>query len=185
MKIRYNRVCPAEIAGILDNGIRRWLQNPRKMLEPFVKEGMTVLDLGCGPGFFSTEIARIVGSSGLVIASDLQEEMLHKLRKKIKGTELEKRIVLHKCEEDVIGISEEVDLAIAFYVLHEVPDPEKTLNELASIVKTNGLLFIAEPYLHVSSKGFSKFLKIALDNGFTIVGRPKVFLSRAVVLKKG
>ncbi|UGV41714.1 class I SAM-dependent methyltransferase [Methanococcoides orientis] len=184
MNIRYNRVCPAAISGILDNRIRRWFQKPREILEPYVKEGMTVLDLGCGPGFFSTEIARMVGSSGLVIASDLQEEMLHKLRKKIQGTELEGRIVLHKCKEDVIGISEKVDLAIAFYMLHEVPNPEKTLNELASIVKGNGFLFIAEPYLHVSPKSFNKTIKIALNNGFTIVERPKVFLSRAVVLKK-
>ncbi|WP_445475287.1 class I SAM-dependent methyltransferase [Methanococcoides methylutens] len=184
MKIRYNRVCPAAISGILDNRIRRWFQKPRKILEPYVQEGMTVLDLGCGSGFFSIEIARMVGSSGLVIASDLQEGMLRKLRKKIKGTDLEKRVILHKCEEDVIGISEKVDLAIVFYMLHEVPNPEKTLNELSSIVKTNGFLFIAEPYLHVSSKGFNNTIKMALDNGFTIVERPKIFLSRAVVLKK-
>ncbi len=177
-------MCPAEIAGILDNRIRRWLQKPRAILEPYVKEGMTVLDLGCGPGFFSIEIARMVGSSGLVIASDLQEGMLRKLRKKIQATELEKRVILHKCEEDLIGISENVDLAIAFYVLHEVVNPEKTLNELASIVKTNGFLFIAEPYIHVSSNEFKNTVRMALDNGFTIVERPKIFFSRAVVLKK-
>ncbi len=177
-------MCPAAISGILDNKIRRWFQKPSKILEPYVKEGMTVLDLGCGSGFFSIEIAWMVGSSGLVIASDLQEGMLHKLRKKIQGTELEERIVLHKCKEDVIGISEMVDLTIAFYMLHEVAKPEKTLNELASIVKANGLLFIAEPYLHVSAKSFDKTIRMALDNGFTIVERPKVFLSRAVVLKK-
>ncbi|MEL4304323.1 class I SAM-dependent methyltransferase [Methanococcoides sp. LMO-2] len=184
MNIRYNRVCPAAISGILDNRIRRWFQKPREILDPYIKEGMTVLDLGCGPGYFSTEMARMVGSSGLVIAADLQEGMLRKLEKKIQGTELEKHIVLHKSEEDIIGISEKVDLAIAIYMLHEVSKPEKTINELASIVKANGLLFIAEPYLHVSSKRFNEFVRTALDNGFTIVERPNLFFSRAVVLKK-
>ncbi len=47
-----NRVCPVERAGNLDNRFRRWIQNPRKILGPYMREGMTVLDLGCGPGFF-------------------------------------------------------------------------------------------------------------------------------------
>jgi ubiquinone/menaquinone biosynthesis C-methylase UbiE len=73
-----NRVCPTAIAGYLDNRFRRWFQNPRKILGPYIKEGMTVLDLGCGPGFFSIDIAQMVGKSGRVIASDLQVGMLHK-----------------------------------------------------------------------------------------------------------
>ncbi len=44
-----NRVCPVELAGSLDNRFRRWLQNPRKILAPYVREGMKVLDIGCGP----------------------------------------------------------------------------------------------------------------------------------------
>ncbi|MDD5774075.1 MAG: methyltransferase domain-containing protein, partial [bacterium] len=91
-----NPVFPAERSGTLDNKLRRWMQDPKKILSPYVKEGMTVLDIGCGPGFFSIDIARMVGKSGRVIASDLQEEMLQKLRDKIQGTELEERITLHK-----------------------------------------------------------------------------------------
>jgi len=45
----------------------------------------------------------MVGKSGRVIAADLQEGMLQKLRKKIRGTELEERITLHKCEENKIA----------------------------------------------------------------------------------
>ncbi len=51
------RVCPVALSGSLDNSIRRWLQNPKKILSPYIKEGMTVLDVGCGPGFFSIEMA--------------------------------------------------------------------------------------------------------------------------------
>jgi len=96
MSDRNNCVCPVEIAGGLDNRIRRWLQNPKKILGPYIEEGKIILDLGCGPGFFSIDMAQMVGKSGRVIASDLQEGMLHKVRDKIKGTELEERITLHK-----------------------------------------------------------------------------------------
>ncbi len=65
-----NRVCPVELAHSLDSRVRRWLQNPQKILSPFVSEGMTALDVGCGPGFFSIELARLVGPEGKVIAWD-------------------------------------------------------------------------------------------------------------------
>jgi ubiquinone/menaquinone biosynthesis C-methylase UbiE len=78
-----NRVCPVELANSLDNKIRRWLQNPQKILSPYVKEGMKILDVGCGPGFFSVELAKMVGAHGKVYAVDLQEGMLQKLRDKI------------------------------------------------------------------------------------------------------
>jgi hypothetical protein len=38
-----HRVCPVEKAGILDSRLRRWLQNPRKIVSPYIQEGMTVL----------------------------------------------------------------------------------------------------------------------------------------------
>ena len=55
MTAEKNRVCPVELADSLDSKIRRFLQNPQKILKPFVSEGMKVLDIGCGPGFFSIE----------------------------------------------------------------------------------------------------------------------------------
>ena len=100
------RVCPVEIAGGLDNSIRRLLQNPRRILSPFIRKGMTVLDLGCGPGFFSIEIAQMLNNSGKVIAADLQMGMLEKLKQKIKGTEIEQKIKLHKCQDNNIGVTE-------------------------------------------------------------------------------
>ena len=79
MKNINTRVCPVALSGSLDNRIRRWLQNPEKILRPYITEGMAVLDVGCGPGFFSLEMARMVGKSGRVIAADMQEGMLQKV----------------------------------------------------------------------------------------------------------
>ncbi len=90
-----HRVCPVERAGTLDSSVRRWLHNPEKILKPYIHEGMAVLDIGCGPGAFTIDIAQMVGKSGRVIAADLQEGMLQKLREKIQGTALEERITLH------------------------------------------------------------------------------------------
>ena len=106
------RVCPVERAGGLDSKIRRWVQGPQKILGPYIQAGMTVLDLGCGPVFFSLALAQMVGGSGRVIASDLQEGMLDKIGDKIRGTGLADRIILHKCEANRIGVSTPVDFVL-------------------------------------------------------------------------
>lgn len=41
-----NRVCPVELAGGLDNKIRRLFQNPYKILKPYIEPGMKVFELG-------------------------------------------------------------------------------------------------------------------------------------------
>jgi ubiquinone/menaquinone biosynthesis C-methylase UbiE len=180
-----NRVCPVARAGHLDSRIRRWFQDPRKILSPYIKEGMTVLDLGCGPGFFSIDMAEMVGKTGKVIASDLQEGMLRILGNKIRGTELEDRIVLHACGEDTIGLSDRVDFVLAFYVVHEIPDQKKFFNEIGSILKPDGRVLIVEPPLHVSKGEFEGMIETSGEAGFTPAGKPGVFLSKAVVLEKG
>jgi len=184
MSGRGNHVCPVERAGSLDNRIRRWAQNPRKILEPHVREGMTVLDIGCGPGFFSVEMAKMVDESGRVIAADLQEGMLEKLRAKIQGTELEQRITLHKCPENSIGVSGNVDFVLAFYMVHEVPNKQEFFSEIRSILKPDGQILIVEPPFHVSKRAFEKTIEKAKDAGLTPVERPKVFLSKAALLRK-
>jgi ubiquinone/menaquinone biosynthesis C-methylase UbiE len=186
MSDKNKRVCPVEIAGSLDSKIRRWLQNPKTILEPYIQKGMTVLDMGCGPGFFSIEMADMVGENGRVIAADLQEGMLQKLKNKIRGTEVEKRIELHKCEENKIGVSEQVDFVLAFYMVHEVPDQKKFFGEIGSILKQNGLFLIVEPKIfHVSKKAFDETIRNAKESGLVPAKIPKFFLSWAVVLRKG
>ena len=182
---RHNRVCPVERAGSLDHKLRRWIQNPRKILGPYVEEGMTVLDMGCGPGFFSIDMAQMVGRSGRVIASDLQEGMLQKVRDKIKGTALEERITLHKCEENRIGVTAHVDFVLLFYIVHEVLNKKAFFYEIATILRQTGQVLIVEPSFHVSRSAFEETVKKAGAAGLPSAEGPKVFLSKTIVLKKG
>jgi ubiquinone/menaquinone biosynthesis C-methylase UbiE len=178
------RICPVGLAGGLDNAVRRWLQDPRKILQPYVNQGMTVLDFGCGPGFFTLELARLVGKSGRVIACDLQDGMLQKLRARIKGTQFEDVITLHKCREDQIDVSDVVDFVLVFYMLHEVPDQDKYLKEICSLLKPGGKVLLVEPPFHVSKSEFHETVDKARIAGLMPVGSPRVFMGRTAVLKK-
>ena len=179
-----NHVCPVHLAGSLDNRLRRWVQHPERILKPHIREGMTALDVGCGPGFFSIDLARLVGPSGRVIACDLQLGMLQKLKAKIEGTDLADRVTLHQCEENRLGVSEKVDFVLAFYVVHELPDPRAFFVEVASLLKPGGQVFIVEPPLHVSRSAFEETLRKASEAGLTLAARPGLAFNKAAILKK-
>lgn len=183
-KEKKTHVCPLERAGSLDNRLRKLLQNPQKILGSFVKEGITAMDIGCGPGFFSVPMALLVGDSGRVVAVDLQEGMLNKIRQKIKGSELESRFIFHKCQADSIGFPEQVDFALAFYMAHEVPDQLSFFQDLKTIVKPGGRFFLVEPKIfHVSKKDFAETIAKVEGAGFVATERPKIPLSQAMLFK--
>jgi ubiquinone/menaquinone biosynthesis C-methylase UbiE len=182
MKSDKERVCPVELAGSLDSKIRRWFQSPHKTLAPFIKEGMSVLDVGCGPGFFSIELAKLVGRNGKVFAADLQDGMLRIIKNKIAGTELEKIIHLHKTGEDKINLSEKVDFILAFYMIHEVQDKKNLFEEFKNLLRENGKILIVEPFGHVSDKDFESTIKIAREAGLLAKRSKKLSLGRIAVL---
>jgi ubiquinone/menaquinone biosynthesis C-methylase UbiE len=177
------RICPVERAGGLDNSFRRLLQDPHKILSKYIRKDIDILDLGCGPGYFTVEIAKMLKGSGRVIAADLQEGMLEIVKNKIRGTELEERVFLHQCKDNKIGITDKVDFVLAFYMIHEVPDQKALFTELKSILKPNGNVYIVEPKFHVTKKMFNSMILRLKESGFEIVDKPKVFFSRAVLLK--
>jgi len=178
-------VCPWWAAYLFDNRLRRLFNKPEEMFADYVKKGMTVMDVGCGMGFNSIGLAKMVGETGRVIAVDVQQEMLDVLKKRAKKANVLERISFHNCKPDFIDVNEAVDFVNAFWMLHEVPDISSFLHQISLIVKDGGLIFIAEPRLHVSLESFEKTLTIAQDAGLRLIKRPNVSLSRAAVFEKG
>ena len=158
-------VCPHKFAFILDNWIRRLIQNPAKILAGYIQPGATVMDIGCGPGFFTIEMARMVGPEGKVIAIDLQPEMLASTLKKAARKGLSDRIITHQCAADRIGFDQAADFILAYYMVHETPGPAAFLAEVKTMLKKNGRLLIVEPRMHVSKTAFTNMLAEAEKTG--------------------
>jgi len=165
-------VCPWQFAPLMDNFLRPLVHNPRRLFKPYVRNGMTVLDVGCGAGFASLGLAELVGEEGLVIAADLQPEMLDMVKKRAARAGLNSRIRVHRCESDRIGLKAQLDFALAFFMLHEVPDSRAFLEELHRLLKTGGMLLLAEPKIHVGRRIFEQVVREAQSVGFVTVKRP-------------
>lgn len=178
-------VCSHKMAFLLDNWLRKLLQNPRKIVREYIHEGNTVIDLGCGPGFFSTAMAHLVGEKGKVIAVDLQVEMLAKVRKKATLQGLINRIDFHHCSAHSIGLSLPVraDFILAYYMVHETPDARSFLSEVRTLLKEEGHFLVVEPKMHVSAEKFSEMIGMAAEVGLKVVSFPVKKGGRSVLFK--
>ena len=182
LSVRERHVCPWWVCFTFDNLTRKLFHKPENILGPYVHEGNMVLDIGPGMGYFSIPLARMVGDRGKVIAADVQAPMLAALRKRARKAGVEGRIVPHLCEAESIGVRELIDFALAFWMVHEVPNQTKFFHEIRSLLKPEARLLIAEPMIHVTRARFEETLKRAAATGFAVTGHPKIFMSRTALL---
>lgn len=176
-------LCTWWLAYFFDNRLRRLFQKPEVILAPYVKEGMTVLDTGCGMGFCSIGMAKMVGNDGRVISVDLQQQMLDVLCRRATKAGVADRIQPQLADKDNINVSDKVDFALAMWMAHEVPDQERFLGQIKACMNDGARLMIVEPRGHVKEVDIDKTFEKAESLGFKLVERPKVGLSHAGVLE--
>ncbi|WP_165394726.1 class I SAM-dependent methyltransferase [Methanofollis fontis] len=180
-----HHVCPASHAGLLDHPLRRLLHPPERILGPYIRPGDTVIDIGCGSGFFTRPMARMVGDEGCVIAADLQQGMLERLRVRAGGEGVLGRIRLHRTSSDSLDLAAlpPVDFALAFYVVHEVPDVRRFFREVAAALRPGGMMLVVEPVFHVGEGEFAETVRTAQGAGFLLEGAPRILFGRTALLR--
>ena len=176
--------CPWWFLFTFDNPLRKTYQDPLKILSPYINVGDTAVDLGCGMGYFSIPLARLVGENGKVIAVDLQSRMLAGLRRRAKKIDLLNRIQTHQASQNRIGLSDSADFVLAFWMVHEVHESRSFLAQIHSLLKNNGRLLIAEPFIHVSRERFGQIQAEVKGAGFSIEGSPRIGFSRTILAER-
>lgn len=166
------RVCPHTFAFLLDNWIRRLIQNPAKIVKEYIEPGDIAVDMGCGPGFFTIEMARQVGTDGQVIAVDMQPEMLARVARKAARKGMAARVTCHHCEPDRIGLDLAAEFILAYYMVHETPDAAAFFKQARALLQEDGKLLVVEPKMHVTRRDFDKMLTVAEECGFKAVSFP-------------
>jgi len=163
-------VCPWWLGYLLVSPIRRWMQNPDELIDPYVTPGMTVLEPGPGMGFFTLPLARRVGS-GRVIAVDIQPKMLDRLRRRAIKAGLIQRIETRLSKPDSLAI-DDLKGKVDFF------------REAARALAPSGRVLFAEPAGHVNESKFAQQLNSAAKASLKVSSRPEVKRFHAAVLGK-
>jgi SAM-dependent methyltransferase len=138
-------------------------------------------------GFFTLELARLVGLSGHVCAVDIQPKMLDRLKRRAAKAGLLERVETRLASPESMNIADlqdSVDFTLAFAVVHELPDAGRFFAQVASASKPGASLLFVEPKGHVKEPEFASELQAAADAGFQLVDRPVIRRSQAALLEK-
>jgi ubiquinone/menaquinone biosynthesis C-methylase UbiE len=180
-----NHVCPWWMAYTFDNPVRKLFHQPPKILGPYVEKGMKVMDVGCGMGFFSIGMARMVGDDGKVYALDLQQKMLDVTVRRARRAGLGERIRPHRCGPEKLGLEARVGFILTFWMVHEVKNKKSFFSELRSNLAPGGKILIAEPRMHVAADAFQKTLETARSAGLQVCDHPAIRFSLTALLASG
>ncbi len=182
-----HRVCPWWLGYLLVSPVRRFYQCPDRVLAPYVRPGMTVIETGPGMGFFTLDLARLAGPAGRVITIDVQARMIRTLERRAKRAGLSERIETRLVPPEVSGMDDlegQADFVLAFAVVHELPAPGPFFSAAWRALKPGGRLLLAEPKGHVTVDDFAATLGTAASAGLAAVATPSIRGSRAALLEK-
>ncbi len=131
----------------MHHGYKRWDESDRRktmdpdaiLMKAGLKPGMTLVDIGCGQGYFALPAARIAGPKGKVYGIDIDEEALEHIDSTASGERLNIRTILSEAESAVAceGCADVVFFGIC---LHDFHDPEKVLANARRMLKPGGRL---------------------------------------------
>ncbi len=172
-----HHVCPWWMGYLLANPLRKILQNPVQIVSPYITTNMKVLDVGCGMGFFTIPMAKLVGDTGIAYGVDMQNRMLKGLKKRAYKNGVIHCIETKLCQQNSLDLEElktNIEFVLLFAVVHEVPDPERLFKEVFAVLKPKGRVLFTEPTGHVSLDDFERSLQLAISFGFQLIEKPKI-----------
>ena len=174
-------VCNARFAFAMYHSFRKHLQDPAAILGEYVMPGATVIDLGCGPGYFTIPIALLTGASGTVFAVDIQEGMLRKMEERAVQAGVRTRVRPVLCTPGDIAVREPSDFVLSFWMAHEVPDRAALFSQIAAVMKPDARYLLVEPKFHVRKKRYGRIIGAAVAAGLKPLHEVPVPLSRAML----
>ncbi|MCG3220037.1 MAG: class I SAM-dependent methyltransferase [Candidatus Heimdallarchaeota archaeon] len=141
---------------LFSHKIARMFEPSKKIVEPYIKEGQVVADLGCGPGYYSLHMAKILGPDGIVYSVDSDEKSIKALKRKAEKRGFQ-NIEAYSSSASNLSFIEEgsVDFIFANGLLCCVApqDVDATVNEIKRILKPEGTAYLS------AARGFGSYMK--------------------------
>lgn len=177
---------PYWLSFIVDNPFRKLFTNRKKIVEKAnIKKGSIVLEIGCGPGFFTEVISDVVGKNGKVYALDIQKQMIEKIKKKIENGRIGKNVYAMVSNTSKINLpSNSIDVVFVAYAFEELNEKEKSVKEFYRICKPKGYLTFREHKFLVKKGEIKNWLNIFTDKGFKLISKGETFFSYCAEFRK-
>lgn len=167
-----------------ENPLRRALQRPEAALSPHVEIGMTCLEVGCGLGTFTLPLARLTGVDGRVIAVDVKEPLLARVRRRAERAGLAQQVQTVCAPIEELNVDCSLDFVLAMWSMHETDDPGRAARRIAERMRPGARVLMAEPLWHVFRPRFWQLVGAFLEAGLQHAGAPRVRFSHAALLQK-
>lgn len=180
----HERPCPVWLAAAFDNPYTDAYSGVATLVDRAgVVTGMRVLDAGCGPGRVTIPLARRVGASGEVVALDVQERMLDRVRRNATRHGVTNiRTIRGRLTSDTPVLQEHrdaFDCVLLVFVLGEISDRLGALRSLYAVVKPGGMLSISEVIIDPDYQPGHRVRRLAESAGFEFdrsFGTPLMFM---------
>jgi ubiquinone/menaquinone biosynthesis C-methylase UbiE len=182
-----SRVLTGWIDRLLAKPIRYLFETPTRLLKGYIEAGMTVLDVGCGEGYYTLGMAKLVGPKGRIIAVDTKIEAIAILEKKAEDAGLSQLIEIKVCSEQDLGIHDlngQIDFALAVYVVHHAGNAQSLISSVYRALKPGGRFLIVEPKHHASPSERESIEAAARASSFALAGHPRLKRDWAVTFLK-
>jgi len=129
---------------MMESRLRQWLMNPVKTLRGAgIQPGQTVLEVGCGTGFFTMPAAQLIGDQGCLVAMDVLSKYTERVSKKVQAADLKNVRVIKRDALDTGLDAASIDTVLLFGV---IPFPSLPLNrllpEMHRVIKPEGSLAV-------------------------------------------
>ena len=129
---------------MMESRLRQWLMNPVKTLQGAgIEPGQTILEVGCGTGFFTLPAAKMLGDQGYLVAMDLLQDYARRVSKKVQAAGLKNVRVLKRDALKTGLDTASMDMVLLFGV---IPFPSLPLNrllpEMHRVLKPDGSMAV-------------------------------------------
>jgi len=181
-----NKVKQDKQFSLVAHKIARLFEPPKKIIEPYVKKGQIVADLGSGPGYYALHFAKILGPEGKVYAVDSDQRCIKALEKKAKRRGYKNIEAHHACASNLSFIDDDsIDFVFSNGLLCSIAPKhrETAVKEIKRILKPSGKAFLSAArgsYSYMNDEEWEKII-----SGFKVKRREdkKSFYSVEVLLK--
>jgi ubiquinone/menaquinone biosynthesis C-methylase UbiE len=168
----WQRPIPAFAARFLNNPLRRWVQPPQKVVDWIgIGEGMSVLEIGPGPGTFTFGAAKRVGQQGRLNAIDISPRLIADLERKLQARGVTNVTAKVASAYELPFPDGMFDRVFMMSVLGEIPDEVRALREVRRVLRDSGQLAIGELLVDPDYPRQKTVIRRCATAGFKLVAR--------------